>query len=142
VWFVLFLVMLFEYLLGLVNGSLGMVCEVLCFVGLFSGVGLFVVFGGYVVVVLDVVMFFVLVVVLVLMWVSESDLVRGFCEYYVLYEVMFGARYLWCLFLLRVMVVVIVILLFAIGMGESVFFVVVDEGLGWLVVFFGVLVVV
>jgi MFS family permease len=131
--------MLPEHLLGPANGSLGTVREALRLVGPLSGAGLFAAFGGHAVAVLDAVTFLVSAAALVLMRVSEPEPVRGPREHHVLHEATLGARHLWRSPLLRATVVATVISLLAIGMGESVFFAVVDEGLGRPVAFLGVL---
>ncbi len=131
--------MLPEQLLGPANGSLGTVREALRLVGPLTGAGLFAAFGGHAVAVLDAVTFLASAGSLALMRVAEPAPDRAPREHHVLHEASLGARHLWRTPLLRATVVATVISLLAIGMGESVFFAVVDEGLGRPVAFLGVL---
>ena len=131
--------MLPEQLLGPANGSLGTVREALRLVGPLSGAGLFAAFGGHAVAVLDAATFLVSAGALALLRVAEPAPDRSPREHHVLHEATLGGRHLWRSPLLRATVVATVISLLAIGMGESVFFAVVDEGLHRPVAFLGVL---
>lgn len=128
-----------EQLLGPANGSLSTVREALRLVGPLTGAGLFAAFGGPAVAVLDAVTFLLSAGALALMRVTEPEPERGPREHHVLHDATLGARHLWAVPVLRATVVATVISLLAIGMGESVFLAVVDQGLGRPVAFLGVL---
>ncbi|GAA4360329.1 MFS transporter [Angustibacter luteus] len=129
--------MLPEQLLGPANGSLGTVREALRLVGPLTGAALFAGFGGHAVAVLDAATFLVSALALALMRVAEPKPEPH--EHHVLHEATAGARHLFTHPVLRALVVATVICMLAIGFGESVFFAVVDQGLGRPVSFIGVL---
>jgi MFS family permease len=131
--------MLPDHLLGAANGSLGTVREALRLVGPLTGAALFAGFGGHAVAVLDAATFLVSAGALALMRVEEPAAARAPREHHVLREASAGARHLFGQPALRALVVSTVICMLAIGLGESVFFAVVDQGLHRPVAFLGVL---
>jgi MFS family permease len=129
--------MLPDRLLGQANGTLGTVREALRLFGPLTGAALFAGFGGHAVAVLDAGTFLVSAGALALIRVNEPPPEPH--EHHVLHEASAGARHLFTDPALRTLVVASVICMLAIGLGESVFFAVVDQGLGRPVTFIGVL---
>jgi MFS family permease len=129
--------MLPDHLLGQANGTLSTVREALRLVGPLTGAALFAGFGGHAVAVLDAATFLVSALALALMRVQEPKPEAH--EHHVIREASAGARHLFAHPALRALVIATVICMLAIGLGESVFFAVVDQGLGRPVSFIGVL---
>jgi MFS family permease len=129
--------MLPDEVLGEANGSLGTVREALRLVGPVSGAGLFALWGGHAVAALDAATFLLSAISLSLMRLRESHPVRS--ETHFLHEATAGARHLLAVPVLRVAVVGTVICMLVIGISESVYFAVIDQGLHKPVSFLGVL---
>lgn len=129
--------MLPDHLLGQANGSLGTVREALRLVGPLTGAGLYAAFGGHAVAVLDAATFVVSAGSLLLMRVAEPKPVPS--QQHVLHQARLGTQHLWRTPVLRSTVIATVTCMLAIGLGETVFFAVVDQGLHRPVAFLGVL---
>jgi len=129
--------MLPEEQLGQANGSLGTVREALRLVAPLAGAALYAGFGGPAVAILDSASFLVSAVALLALRVDEPTPTRS--ELHFLGEASAGGRHLLGHPVLRATVVATVICMLAIGISESVFFAVVDDGLGKPVEFVGVL---
>ena len=130
--------MLDEDQLGQANGSLSTVREALRLVGPAAGAGLYAWLGGGAAATLDAATFLVSAAALFLIRTPEAkperqehESLRG--------QVSVGIRHLWSTPVLRATVVVTVICMLAIGLSESVFFAVIDDGLHKPVTFLGVL---
>lgn len=129
--------MLADDQLGPANGALGTVREALRLVAPLGGAALYAGFGGPAVAVLDAATFLVSAAALLALQVDEPAPTRS--ELHFLGEASAGARHLLANPVLRATVVATVIAMLAIGISESVFFAVVDDGLGKPVEFVGVL---
>jgi Na+/melibiose symporter-like transporter len=129
--------MLEDHQLGPANGSLSTVREALRLVAPLAGAALYAGFGGPAVAVVDAATFLVSAAALVALRVDEPVPVRS--DLHFLAEASAGGRHLLGSRVLRATVVATVICLLAIGISESVFFAVVDQGLGKPVEFVGVL---
>jgi MFS family permease len=129
--------MLPDAMLGPANGSLSTVREALRLIGPLTGAALFAAFGGAAVVLLDIATFLLSAAFLAAMRLRESRPHPR--ELHVLTEAAAGGRHLLRSRVLRATVVATIITMLAIGIGESVYFAVVDEGLGRPVAFIGVL---
>lgn len=123
--------------LGQANGSLSTARESLRLVAPLAGAALFATFGGPAVAILDAGTFVVSAVALSLLHVHEDA--PAPVEQSFVVEASAGARHLLGHPVLRVTLVATVICMLAIGISESVFFAVVDDGLGRPVAFIGVL---
>ena len=123
--------------LGQANGALGTAREALRLVAPLAGAALYAGFGGPAVAILDAASFLVSAAVLLALRVDEPTPTRS--ELHFLGEASAGGRHLLGHPVLRATVVATVICMLAIGISESVFFAVVDEGLGKPVEFVGVL---
>lgn len=123
--------------LGQANGSLGTVRESLRLVSPLAGAGLYAGFGGPAVALLDASTFLLSAMALAAIRVEEPRPAPR--EARLLQEVSAGARHLLASPVLRAATATTVICMLAIGISESVFFAVVDEGLGRPVEFIGVL---
>jgi hypothetical protein len=123
--------------LGQANGSLSTVREALRLVAPLAGAALYAGFGGPAVAVVDAATFLVSAAALVALRVDEPAPVRSALRF--LGEASAGGRHLLGSRVLRATVVATVICMLAIGISESVFFAVVDQGLGKPVEFVGVL---
>jgi MFS family permease len=130
--------MLDEAQLGQANGSLSTVREALRLVGPASGAVLYAWFGGHATAVLDSATFLVSAAALAMMRIAEDKPTRVHGER-LLSQLSTGVRHLRSTATLRAAVVVVVVAMLAIGLAESVFFAVVDDGLGKPVTFLGVL---
>ncbi len=130
--------MLDESQLGPANGSLSTVREALRLVGPAAGAGLYAWLGGGATALLDASTFVVSAGVLLAIRTPESRPVREQHEP-LRSRVTEGARHLWSTQVLRAAVVVVVICMLALGLAESVFFAVVDDGLHKPVTFLGLL---
>lgn len=124
-------------LLGQANGSLSTVREALRLIGPLTGAALFAAFGGTAVVALEAATFLISAVSLAALRLHEPR--SHPTERHVLAEAAAGGRHLLGSPVLRATVVATVITMLAIGVGESVYFAVVDQGLGKPVAFIGVL---
>jgi MFS family permease len=129
--------MLEDHQLGQANASLGTVREALRLVAPLAGAGLYAGFGGPAVAVVDAATFLVSAAALIALRVDEPAPVRS--DQHFLAEASAGGRHLLGNQVLRATVVATVICMLAIGISESVFFAVVDQGLGKPVEFVGVL---
>jgi MFS family permease len=129
--------MLPDDLLGPANGSLGTVREALRLVGPVTGAALFAGFGGHAVAVLDAATFLASALSLAAMRTREPAPAPR--EGRVLAELTGGVRHLWRVPLLRGTVLATVACMLVLGLGETVMFAVVDEGLAKPVAFLGVL---
>jgi MFS family permease len=130
--------MLDEDQLGQANGSLSTVREALRLVGPAAGAGLYAWLGGGAAATLDAATFLISAAALFLIRTPEAkpertehESMRG--------QVAVGIRHLWSTPVLRATVVVTVICMLAIGLSESVYFAVIDEGLHKPVTFLGLL---
>lgn len=123
--------------LGQANGSLGTARESLRLVAPLAGAALYAGLGGPAVALLDAATFVLSAAALLAMRVDEPAPSRTGGNFTV--EAGAGARHLLGNRVLRASVVTTVICMLAIGISESVFFAVVDEGLGKPVEFVGVL---
>lgn len=130
--------MLDEAQLGPANGSLSTVREALRLVGPAAGAGLYAWLGGGATALLDSATFVVSAAVLLAIDVPEPRPVREAREA-LGSRITLGARHLWSTPVLRAAVVVVVICMLALGLAESVFFAVVDDGLHKPVTFLGLL---
>jgi MFS family permease len=130
--------MLEEHQLGQANGSLSTVREALRLIGPAAGAGLYAWLGGGATAVLDSATFIVSAAVLLAIRVPEPKPARERHEP-LRAQVMVGIRHLWSTPVLRAAMVVVVICMLALGLAESVFFAVVDEGLHKPVTFLGLL---
>lgn len=130
--------MLDESQLGPANGSLSTVREALRLVGPAAGAGLYAWLGGGATALLDASTFVVSAGVLLAIRTPEPKPVREQDEP-LRSRVTEGARHLWSTQVLRAAVVVVVICMLALGLAESVFFAVVDDGLHKPVTFLGLL---
>jgi MFS family permease len=126
-----------EEALGQANGSLSTVRESLRLVAPLAGAGLYAGFGGPAVALLDAATFLLSAIALWFLRVDEPAPVPSELRFTA--EASAGARHLLAHPVLRTSVVVTVICMLALGISESVFFAVVDEGLGRPVSFLGVL---
>jgi MFS family permease len=130
--------MLEEHQLGQANGSLSTIREALRLVGPAAGAGLYAWLGGGATALLDSGTFLVSAAALLLIRTPEAKPER--VEHEPLrVQVTHGARHLWSTPVLRAAVVVTVICMLALGLAESVFFAVVDDGLHKPVTFLGLL---
>ena len=129
--------MLEDHQLGQANGALSTVRESLRLVAPLAGAGLYAGFGGPAVAVVDAATFLVSAAALIALRVDEPAPVRS--DLHFLAEASAGGRHLLGNPVLRATVVATVICMLAIGISESVFFAVVDQGLGKPVEFVGVL---
>jgi hypothetical protein len=129
--------MLEDHQLGQANGSLSTVREALRLVAPLAGAALYAGFGGPTVAVVDAATFLISAAALLLLRVDEPVPVRS--DLHFLAEASAGGRHLLGSRVLRATVVATVICMLAIGISESVFFAVVDQGLGKPVEFVGVL---
>jgi MFS family permease len=129
--------MLEDHQLGQANGSLSTVREALRLVAPLAGAGLYAGFGGPAVAVVDAATFLVSAAALIALRVDEPVPVRP--DLHFLAEASAGGRHLLGSTVLRATVVATVICMLAIGISESVYFAVVDQGLGKPVEFIGVL---
>jgi MFS family permease len=129
--------MLEDHQLGQANGSLSTVREALRLVAPLAGAGLYAGFGGPAVAVVDAATFLVSAAALIALRVDEPVPVRS--DLHFLAEASAGGRHLLGSRVLRATVVATVICMLAIGISESVYFAVVDQGLGKPVEFIGVL---
>ena len=129
--------MLPDAMLGSANGSLSTVREALRLIGPLTGAALFAAFGGAAVVILDISTFLLSAAFLAAMRLHEARPHPR--ELHVLTEAAAGGRHLLRSPVLRTTVVATVITMLAIGISESVYFAVVDQGLGRPVAFIGVL---
>ena len=123
--------------LGQANGSLGTVREALRLVAPLAGAALYAGFGGPAVAILDAGTFLLSAAALLAMRIDEAKPERS--ELHFLAEAGSGARHLLGNPVLRATVLATVICMLAIGISESVFFAIVDDGLGKPVEFVGVL---
>jgi len=130
--------MLDEAQLGQANGSLSTVREALRLVGPAAGAALYAWFGGQATAVLDSATFLVSAAALAMMRVAEDKPTRQVGEP-LRAQLSTGVRHLRSTPVLRAAVLVVVVAMLAIGLAESVFFAVVDEGLGKPVTYLGVL---
>jgi MFS family permease len=130
--------MLPDDLLGPANGSLSTVREALRLVGPAAGAGLYAWLGGGSTAVLDSVTFLVSAAALLLIRTPEARPTREQHES-LRTQVSTGTRYLFGNPVLRAAVVVVVTAMLALGLAESVFFAVVDQGLHKPVTFLGLL---
>jgi MFS family permease len=130
--------MLEEHQLGQANGSLSTVREALRLVGPAAGAGLYAWLGGGATAVLDAATFVVSAGVLLAIRTPEPRPVHEQHEP-LRAQVTVGIRHLWSTPVLRAAVVVTVSCMLALGLAESVFFAVVDEGLHKPVTFLGLL---
>ena len=121
--------MLPEEQLGQANGALSTVREALRLVAPLAGAALYAGFGGPAVAILDAASFLVSAAALLALRVDEP-LPTSRSELHFLGEASAGGRHLLGHPVLRATVVATVICMLAIGISESVFFAVVDEGLG------------
>jgi MFS family permease len=130
--------MLDEAQLGQANGSLSTVREALRLVGPAAGAALYAWFGGQATAVLDSATFLVSAAALAMMRIAEPKPARDHGEP-LRAQLSTGARHLRSTPVLRAAVLVVVVAMLAIGLAESVFFAVVDDGLGKPVTYLGVL---
>lgn len=130
--------MLDEAQLGQANGSLSTVREALRLVGPAAGAGLYAWLGGQATAVLDSATFLVSAAALAMMRIAEEKPTREHGEP-LRSQLSTGVRHLRSTATLRAAVLVVVVAMLAIGLAESVFFAVVDEGLGKPVTYLGVL---
>jgi MFS family permease len=130
--------MLEEHQLGQANGSLSTVREALRLVGPAAGAGLYAWLGGGATALLDASTFVISAVALLAIRTPEPRPERQEHEP-LRAQVTVGIRHLWSTPVLRAAVVVTVICMLALGLAESVFFAVVDEGLHKPVTFLGLL---
>lgn len=130
--------MLDEAQLGQANGSLSTVREALRLVGPAAGAGLYAWLGGQATAVLDSATFLVSAAALAMMRVAEEKPTREHGEP-LRSQLSTGVQHLRSTATLRAAVLVVVVAMLAIGLAESVFFAVVDEGLGKPVTYLGVL---
>ena len=130
--------MLEEAQLGQANGSLSTVREALRLVGPAAGAGLYAWLGGQATALLDSGTFVVSAAALLMMRIAEPRPVRETHESFGT-QLSSGLRHLLRTPVLRASVVVVVVAMLALGLAESVFFAVVDEGLGRPVTFLGLL---
>ena len=130
--------MLDEHQLGQANGTLSTIREALRLVGPAAGAGLYAWLGGQATALLDSSTFVVSAAALLMMQIAEPRPTRDASEPFRT-QVVTGVRHLMRTPVLRASVVVVVTALLALGLAESVFFAVVDQGLGRPVTFLGVL---
>ena len=130
--------MLPEDLLGPANGSLSTVREALRLVGPAAGAGLYAWLGGGSTAVLDAVTFVVSAGALLLIRTPEARPRREQHES-LRTQLSTGTRHLFGSPVLRAAVVVVVTAMLALGLAESVFFAVIDQGLHKPVTFLGIL---
>lgn len=130
--------MLTEDQLGQANGSLSTVREALRLVGPAAGAGLYAWLGGQATAVLDASTFVVSALALAAMRLAEPKPTREPGEPLTT-QLSTGVRHLRSGPVLRAAVVVVVVAMLALGLAESVFFAVVDDGLHKPVTFLGVL---
>ena len=126
-----------DELLGQANGSLSTGREALRLVAPLAGAALYAGFGGYAVAILDASTFLVSAAALLALRVQEPAPEPHAGSFTV--EAAAGGRHLLGNPVLRTTVVATVICMLALGISESVFFAIVDEGLGRPVEFVGVL---
>jgi MFS family permease len=130
--------MLEEHQLGQANGSLSTVREALRLVGPAAGAGLYAWLGGGATALLDASTFVISALALLAIRTYEPKPERQEHEP-LRAQVTVGIRHLWSTPVLKAAVVVTVICMLALGLAESVFFAVVDEGLHKPVTFLGIL---
>lgn len=130
--------MLDESQLGPANGSLSTVRESLRLIGPAAGAGLYAWLGGGAAAVLDASTFLISAGVLFAIRTPEPKPVREMGEP-LRSQLTVGARHLWSTPVLRVAVISVIMCMLALGLAESVFFAVVDEGLHRSATFVGVL---
>ena len=130
--------MLDERQLGPANGSLSTVREALRLVGPAAGAGFYAWLGGGATAMLDAATFVVSAAVLLAIRTPEDKPVHEVHEP-LRVQLTVGIRHLWSTPVLRAGVVVVVMCMLALGLAESVFFAVVDEGLHKPVTFLGLL---
>ena len=130
--------MLEEHQLGQANGSLSTIREALRLVGPAAGAGLYAWLGGGATALLDASTFVISAVALLAIRTHEPKPERQEHEP-LRTQVTVGIRHLWSTPVLQAAVVVTVICMLALGLAESVFFAVVDEGLHKPVTFLGLL---
>jgi hypothetical protein len=130
--------MLEEHQLGQANGSLSTVREALRLVGPAAGAGLYAWLGGGATALLDAATFIVSAGGLLAIATPEPKPVRERREP-LRAQVAVGIQHLWSAPVLRAAVIVTVMCMLALGLAESVFFAVVDEGLHKPVTFLGLL---
>jgi MFS family permease len=129
--------MLAEEQLGQANGSLSTVREALRLVGPAAGAGLYALFGGHATALLDASTFLISAGVLLAIRVPESKPVPTPNES-LRDQLTTGVRHITSSPVLRAAVVCVVVALLALGLAESVFFAVIDEGLHKPVTYLGV----
>ena len=130
--------MLEESSLGPANGALSTVREALRLVGPAAGAGLYAWLGGGATALLDAATFVVSAAVLAAIRTPETRPVRVLGER-LRDQLSVGARHLRSTPVLRASVLVVVICMLALGLAESVFFAVVDQGLHKPVTFLGLM---
>jgi MFS family permease len=130
--------MLPEAQLGQANGSLSTVRESLRLVGPAAGAGLYAWLGGQATALLDASTFIVSALVLMSIRLVEDKPVPEPGER-LRDQLATGARHLFGSRVLRTAVIAVVAAMLALGLAESVFFAVIDEGLGKPVTFLGIL---
>jgi MFS family permease len=130
--------MLEEHQLGQANGSLSTVREALRLVGPAAGAGLYAWLGGGATALLDASTFIISALALLAIRTYEPKPERQEHEP-LRAQVTVGIKHLWSTPVLQAAVVVTVICMLALGLAESVFFAVVDDGLHKPVTFLGVL---
>ncbi|MGZ4614874.1 MAG: MFS transporter [Actinomycetes bacterium] len=130
--------MLPERALGQANGSLSTVREALRLIGPAAGAGLYAWLGGQATAVLDAATFVVSALVLLAMRVPEPKPTPTMGEPFTT-QLSTGLRHIRRTPILRVAVVCVVTAMLALGLAESVFFAVIDEGLHKPVTFLGIL---
>jgi MFS family permease len=130
--------MLRESELGQANGSLSTVREALRLIGPAAGAGLYAWLGGQATALLDASTFVISAVALLAMRIGEPKPVRIAGEP-LRSQLSSGLTHIRRTPILRVAVVCVVTALLALGLGESVFFAVVDQGLHKPVTFLGIL---
>jgi MFS family permease len=130
--------MLREEQLGQANGSLSTVREALRLVGPAAGAALYAWLGGQATAVLDALTFLVSATFLAAMRIGEAKPVREHGEP-LREQLSTGIRHLRGNSVLRAAVAVVVAMMLALGLAESVFFAVIDDGLHKPVTFLGVL---
>jgi MFS family permease len=130
--------MLPEAELGQANGSLSTVREALRLIGPAAGAGLYAWLGGQATALLDAATFVVSAVALLSMRLAESRPTRTHGEPLTV-QLSSGLNHIRRTPILRVAVVCVVTAMLALGLAESVFFAVVDQGLHKPVTFLGIL---
>ena len=130
-------VMVADEQLGQANGSLGTVREGLRLVAPLAGAALYAGIGGPAVAVVDAATFLISAVALLALRIDEPAPERH--EVHFLTEASAGGRHLLGDSVLRATVVATVICMLALGISESAYFAIVDDGLGKPVEFVGVL---